>query len=71
MKNLTTLLLTLLFLGGCDSLKYEYALDCVFSTKLFEPSKFEQEYFPEKNPDTILEPEIFSKHRFEIQNTIN
>ena len=40
-------------------------------TYLASTCKFEQEYFPEKNPDTILEPEIFSKHRFEIQNTIN
>ena len=40
-------------------------------TYLVSTCKFEQEYFPEKNPDTILEPEIFSKHRFEIQNTIN
>ena len=40
-------------------------------TYLVSSCNFEQEYFPEKNPDTILEPEIFSKHRFEIQNTIN
>ena len=40
-------------------------------TYLVSTCKFEQEYFPEKNPDTILEPEIFSKHSFEIQNTIN
>tara|TARA_A100001234_G_scaffold218355_1_gene227215 strand:+ start:445 stop:1086 length:642 start_codon:yes stop_codon:yes gene_type:complete len=40
-------------------------------TYLVSTCKFEQEYFPGKNPDTILEPEIFSKHRFEIQNTIN
>tara|TARA_Y100000991_G_scaffold40229_1_gene28253 strand:+ start:388 stop:1032 length:645 start_codon:yes stop_codon:yes gene_type:complete len=40
-------------------------------TYLVSSCNFEQEYFPEKNPDTILEPEIFSKHRFETQNTLN
>ena len=40
-------------------------------TYLVSSCNFEQEYFPEKNPDTILEPEIFSKHRFEAQNTLN
>ena len=39
-------------------------------TYLVSSCNFEQEYFPEKNPDTILEPEIFSKHRFETQNTL-
>ena len=40
-------------------------------TYLVSSCNFEQEYFPEKNPDTILEPEIFSKYRFETQNTLN
>ena len=40
-------------------------------TYLVSSCNFEQEYYPEKNPDTILEPEIFSKHRFETQNTLN
>ena len=40
-------------------------------TYLVSSCNFEQEYFPEKNPDTILEPEIFSKHRFETQNILN
>ena len=40
-------------------------------TYLVSSCNFEQEYFPEKNPDTILEPEIFSKHRFETRNTLN
>ena len=40
-------------------------------TYLVSSCNFEQEYFPEKNPDTILEPEIFSKHRFETQDILN
>ena len=45
MKRLSVALLALLVLRGCDSLEYEYTLDCIFSTNFETASNFEQEYY--------------------------
>ena len=81
MKHLTITLLTLLVLGGCGSLKYEYTLDCIFSTKYDTDRPFEQEYYHVNLTDNYIVgvsivygksmSELMVNKFFSIQNNID